>query len=232
MPALELMDSRDRETLRRMWEGLYLSGCCYHLAEALHRGLDWPIVGIVHEDGRIPHAGVRAPDGRLFDIRGHVTPEEFSAPFALTEAFELRHITSEDILGSVRPDEPACERGIRQARALAELLWPELPWRESSFAPMLAFTRELEALCRRHDYWIGGTNVFITAAAGETGYCLRTDPNPYVVRLERSYEPESGCLHTGHVPKLDGAFCPACGRPRVPWPVNDEALKGGRRDRS
>lgn len=48
-------DPEDVETLHALCLSTYLDGECYAFATALHEGLGWPIIGLMH-NGEIRHA--------------------------------------------------------------------------------------------------------------------------------------------------------------------------------
>ncbi len=140
----------DHELLRSLFRSTYLDGECYAFAIALHRGLNWPIVGLMKGDV-VWHAGVRSPDDRVHDIRGFLTEDEFGGHF-LSPPFTFHNVSESDLL-AIRP---VHDYTIKHARRLAEVLWPDLPWIESTASKITAFTDELEALCRKHGLWIRG----------------------------------------------------------------------------
>jgi len=136
------------QRLRDLYEGMFLHGSCYIFAIALHEGLGWPLVGLfVKKNGveLIDHAGVRSPDGRIFDVRGFVSEEEFGGPYT-NPPYDMREVSKEDLNRS--------EHFIRRARHIAEILHPELPWKETYVSGVTVFADELEALCRKHNKWI------------------------------------------------------------------------------
>lgn len=135
--------------LHSMYEDPFLHGECYAFAIALHQGLGWPLVGLM-EKGEAAHAGVRSPDGRIHDVRGFVSEEEFVRPFSSESPYDLQELLVEDLL-VIRP---VHENVIKRARQVAETLWPELPWRSASISEVAAFVDKLEALCREYDLWI------------------------------------------------------------------------------
>jgi hypothetical protein len=45
---------------------------------------------------------------------------------------------------------------IKRAWQLAEVMWPDLPWIDTTTAKVVAFADELEELCRKHGLWIYG----------------------------------------------------------------------------
>jgi len=142
------------QKLREIYEGLYLRGSCYAFAIALNEGLGWPIVGLFVkriEMELIDHAGVRAPDGKIFDVRGFISEEEFGNLYT-GPPYDLREITREHLDATSAAG--VGEYSLKRARQIAEILYPELPWRETRASLVTAFADELEALCRKHNKWI------------------------------------------------------------------------------
>lgn len=162
----------DRESLHDMCLSIFLDGECYAFAMALSQGLGWPMVGLM-QDEIVLHACVRSPDGRLHDVRGFVSEKEFAKPFR-KPPYELREITESDL----RAIRPVHVRAIAYTRRMAETIWPDLPWINSSAAKAIAFADELETLCRKHGFWITGgvpanpPRLFVTGD-DEGGYELR-----------------------------------------------------------
>lgn len=136
------------EMLHDMNKAIFFDGECYAFAIALHQGLGWPIVGLVL--GKvIRHAGVQSPDGTLRDVRGSLTEEEFGNYFS-SPPFDIQELRVDEL----RAVRPIHDRTIEKARQWAEVLWPDLPWLHSHTSKVLAFADELEALCRKHGFWI------------------------------------------------------------------------------
>ncbi|MBP9668952.1 MAG: hypothetical protein KBE09_01545 [Candidatus Pacebacteria bacterium] len=179
----------DHALLHDMYRHVYLNGECYAFAIALNDGLGWPMVGLMKGDV-IWHAGVRAPDGRIHDVRGFLSEETFASYF-LSPPFVLRTI-DETMMRNTRKID---EHTIRYARHLAETLWPELPWKETYAMKVHAFAEELEALSRKHGFWITGS---VPAQAprlykecgDEGGYrvCPTSDGLAYTVRRYLDFE--------------------------------------------
>ena len=173
MPTFVTMRPEDQKSLHLLWAPQYLHGFCYLFAEALHQGLGWPMLGIEGPGGTIPHAAVQCPDGRLFDARGYVTHEEFGRPFGFNlpdglsagKIMRLRQVTGTELAAFDEIPAEARERGIAQARVMAEMVWPDLPWLASIFAPASDFAAELEALCRKHGVWVCGQNLWLAPEA-------------------------------------------------------------------
>lgn len=141
----------DHEMLHDIYRQPFLEGECYAFAIALGQGLGWPMVGLM-KDNTIWHAGVRAPDGRIHDVRGFLTEEEFGGHF-LSPPFNIREIVADELYTT----RPVDEYTIKKARQLAEVLWPELPWVSTHALKVKAFADELEALSLKYGLWICGS---------------------------------------------------------------------------
>ena len=164
---------------QELCEGMYFEGECYAFAIALRQGLGWPIVGLMHK-GVVRHAVVRKPeDGTLFDARGPITEiEELGRPFQVPQPYELRELKEDDLL-AIRP---VHERSIARARDIAEKIWPDLPWNDSSLARARQFAQELEALSRKYDIWLRAPvpatpPILVVAEGDEGGYTLSPSLN-------------------------------------------------------
>lgn len=146
----------DRECLLRMCTGMFLEGQCYEFALALHRGLGWPIIGLIHQD-TIFHALVRDPEGNHWDSRGKLKDSEISAPFCVPSPPELREVTYKELL-SVREGNglTIVEHSIETASCFSQTLWPELPWKDTRASKIQHFLADLEELSRRYGIWIRG----------------------------------------------------------------------------
>jgi hypothetical protein len=162
-------------------EATYLDGQCYEFAVALHRGLNWDLVGLlqtVNDEVVVRHAAVRHPDGGFFDGRGKVSKREFVRPFGPGEIItfrlesELKHRTRS-----------ITERNITLAGNLAMSRWPELPWnKDTYFKKVMGFVDDLEQLCRHHGFWICGQYptswpMIVRGHDDEAGYALATVGN-------------------------------------------------------
>lgn len=145
------LSRQSRRVLRRAICPEYLNGECYAFAIALHRGLGWPIVGIMHGD--VPcHAGVRSPEGMIYDVRGPVSDEKFAEDInGLSRPFEIREITTEALLAQ----RPVSDGSIMCAARMAQVFWPNLGWKEDTqISRTRAFVEELERISRKHGVWI------------------------------------------------------------------------------
>jgi len=156
-----------------------ISGCldgeCYTLAIVLSRGLGLPMVGLMQGDV-IRHAVIRNPDGTFWDARGAVNEEELGKPFGISPPYDLKSITEEDLFAV----KPITQITIDFILGAAQAIWPSLPWRVQSLKDkVISFASELEALSRKHGFWIyGSTPTMLPAIAqgqgDEVGYQLST----------------------------------------------------------
>lgn len=150
--AFDPLDEESRKTLHDMSMGTYLDGECYAFAIALSDSLGWRIIGLA-EGYTIRHALVEQPDGHLRDVRGSFAKDDpqLGMPFGHTpNKYDLQIITASDL----RVRRPVGERHIRLARRLAEVIWPELPWKHSNQSRVQAFMDDLESISRKHRIWI------------------------------------------------------------------------------
>jgi hypothetical protein len=147
------LGKRNWKGLHEIYENGYLHGGCYEFAIALHQGLGWPLVGLFIQkyeaEWKIEHAGVRTPDGKVFDIRGPISEKTFGEPYTCPP-YDVREITIADLTAPA----PVSEHAIQKARCLGEMLWPGLPWRNSYLSELVAIVDELEAFSRKHNKWI------------------------------------------------------------------------------
>lgn len=184
-------DTEAWECLHDIAIARYLDGECYAFARALHEGLGWPLIGLMQGDV-IRHAMVREPGGLLRDVCGATTAEELCKTFGLPLPPVTREVRDFDL---IRAEEPA-ERiffMIRQARKMAEVLWPELPWRDSAAQCVAAFTDELESLCRKHRLWlrpmVPGSPMMISDEIGEErGYALTPTSDGTTFCIDRYFK--------------------------------------------
>jgi hypothetical protein len=80
----------------------------------------------------------------------------------------------------------------RGARKMAELLFPDLPWKDSEVLKIKAFVDELEALSRKHKRWIIGTvpgtlPLITDGEDDEGGYELGQTANGAMVTINRYF---------------------------------------------
>lgn len=173
---------------------LPIDGPCYEIAIALHRGLGWPLVGLLDKSSanqKWRHAAVRTPEGDLWDARGLITEKEFGKPFPEIELPYVIMDTSEDDLRSIRP---VHEAAIEMIAKVAEALWPELPWINGQQKRYKEFADELEALSRKYGLWIGGPvpgcppAIFPGDDGLEKGYLLQQTVGGIGFRIDRYFE--------------------------------------------
>jgi hypothetical protein len=149
------LKSLAKADLQRICDGIravHLDGECYALAIALHRGLGWPMLGLMHENV-IRHAVVSRPKSGFWDARGHISERRLGEPFGLQPPYTLRDITEDDL----RQQRPVHELGISRASKMAAIVWPHLPWKEGTLQKrVLAFLDDLEAVSRKHNLWVRG----------------------------------------------------------------------------
>ena len=156
--VIKRLEQEDLGFLHEMCRSIYLEGECYAFATALHRGLGWPMVGIMDfidstDKKVIRHVAVKSPDEILYDARGVVSDEELGVPFDLHSPYEMRTVTEDELVRD-RETAEVRERSIRMAQKFAETLWPNLPWKESFESRVKAFADALESLSREHELWI------------------------------------------------------------------------------
>jgi hypothetical protein len=137
----------------------------------------------------IDHAGVRSPDGRIFDIRGFVSEEEFASEYT-SPPYDIREVTSDGLSAFETTQRYAIER----ARRIAETLWPELPWKDTFASRVVTFADEFEALCRKHKLWIRGPfptqlPMLSVSEDDEGGYKLRPTVDGFTYTIDRYLVP-------------------------------------------
>lgn len=131
--------------------GATVNGNCYHFALAMHRALGWSLIGLIDE-GEIIHAGVKSPEGKIWDGRGEVSEDEFSQEF-VRPPFVIRGITERDLLrtGIIK------EHLVEIISKRAQLIWPNLPWKKETIqGKVYRFTQELAELSQKYGLWIAG----------------------------------------------------------------------------
>ncbi len=174
--SVELLPEDEKSFLQHLIEGTYLDGHCYEFAIALHRGLGWPMIGLMQSSGKskvIRHVVLKGPLGH-FDCRGYLNKKDAKKHSLLPSSYTLLPVT-EDMLRAVRPIN---ERDIDVARNKAETLWTSLPWRQRRIDKFVAFLTELEALCLKHGVWIRsggsiGRPIVEDIVGDETGFNVR-----------------------------------------------------------
>jgi hypothetical protein len=184
----------DRDFLKDCVLERFLSGECYACAQALHRGLGWPLVGLMQGEV-VFHALVRTPKGTYFDARGEVEEVNVAQPFGALKDFALQDIT-EAHLGLLKGESTYYRNtAILRARSLLEQLWPDLPWCDSEATRMALFADALEALCREHGVWIralspGAPPVLYVMDGDEEGYVLSPLVGTVGFMFDRTYTKE------------------------------------------
>lgn len=189
-------EPRDRENIFKANEGVFLRGSCYAFAIALHRGLGWPLVGMVKDffDGvetfgdAVWHAGVRDPKGNLWDVRGIVKEEDFGDPFGAEPPYVLKSVTEKEL----KENKAVGENEIYFAAKIAQALWPGLPWKKDTLkGRVAAFAEDLERISRKHKIWIRGAfpatlPVLAEGVGDEKGYKLELtdDGMSYTINRE------------------------------------------------
>ncbi|MDD4931282.1 MAG: hypothetical protein PHG66_04045 [Candidatus Colwellbacteria bacterium] len=125
-------------------------GQCYHLALAMHRDLDWTMIGIM--DGvNIIHVGVVSPEGDIWDGRGKVSEEKFAEPFKKDSNKIVIGINEADLIATGTVIEEMVKLYLEKSR----IIWPNLPWKTPSCLDrVVAFTEELESLSRKYRLWV------------------------------------------------------------------------------
>lgn len=146
---IKSLDTELEEFSKGIFFVMYTQGNCYDLAVALHRELEYSLLGIKDETGHICHAGVRLPSGDLFDIRGpQEDPDVFMEPFrGPNSKLEIVSITEKDLFDITHIHDESIEIASRRA----QMLWPELPWKKGCFRDRVyTFLKELGDLCEKH----------------------------------------------------------------------------------
>jgi hypothetical protein len=137
------------------------------------------------DNERIIHAGVKSPDGNIWDGRGEISEEDFMKPFAKGKNCIIHDIAEEDLFARSEIDKYT----IDFFRGKAQVVWPGLPWKDGKQRDrVVAFVEELEALSRKHKLWICGpvpamTPVMFEGYDDEIGYeiNLTYDGNTYTI---------------------------------------------------
>lgn len=154
-----------------------IHGNCYPVAIALHRGLNWPLIGLTNGEDII-HAGVRAPSGMPWDGRGEITEEEFRKPFSTLLSFTIQDISENDLFNK---SSPPIESWVELMLRRAQLAWPSLPWKiPTPQNRVMAFANELEELSRKHGFWVCGMTPTSLPVLFE---CQNSEASDYKVEL-------------------------------------------------
>jgi len=163
--------SEEAENIIKHFLSASVYGQCYCFAIALHRNLGWPIVGILKGENII-HAGVKSPEGKIWDGRGEVLEKEFFEPFKLLKKYPIINVKEERLIYTGKVSEELVELYKEKAQAV----WPDLPWKNQTYQQkVVAFTEELEALSRKYKLWITGPypakkSVILEGFDDEVGY--------------------------------------------------------------
>ena len=189
---IERLGKEADEFLRQMCKGIYLDGECYAFAIALHRRIGWPIVGLL-DDETVRHAVVSCDslhiDDEYFDARGGVVEVDLGRPFEMRPPYNLQYVTEEDLF-AIRPIQDA---SIHRAARMAELLWPDLPWKNSWVSKIRAFAEDLESVSRKHGLWIrtavpGSPPMLAEAGGDESGYLFRPTDDSMTYSVNRYFD--------------------------------------------
>lgn len=164
------------EFIRDLCRSMFLCGECYAFAVAVHRGLGWPMFGLMRNN-EIRHAFLcpaNVSSDVFFDARGYISEEKLGKPFGADQPYELRQIEEKDLYAK----RPILDNSIDKARQFAEIIWPNLPWKGDTRAnKILVFAEELEALSRKHGFWIRGafpgTPPLLAEGCGDESYSLK-----------------------------------------------------------
>ncbi len=179
MPVeMKILTEKSRALLHDLALGAYLDGECYAFAVAVSQGLGWPMLGLMAKD--VPrHVVLQTPvAGTYFDVRGMLSSEkEAAGPFGLELPLTIKPVTASDLC-RVRPIN---KFWVARTRRMAEMIWPNLPWKESLSEKVRAFLEGLEQLSTKHGLYI--RSMFPTAQpvlsesdSSEAGYvCEPTD---------------------------------------------------------
>lgn len=183
------LTGRRLEAALTLAERTFLDGECYAFALALHRGLGWPMVGLM--DGKVIRHAAAQPALRtlqLYDVRGvtNLFGEEFGRPFGIKPPYDLREVSEEDL----RAVRPIHERTIERAAYWAEVMWPHWPWKQGYAIRAKAFADDLEKLSRKHGLWIRSVTptlrpVLARSKGDELGYTISMTDGDTAFTIDR-----------------------------------------------
>lgn len=163
---------KDRSFIRNLIKAAYLDGECYAFAIAMHQNLGWAIHGLIVK-GEIRHVFVCDHQGVIYDARGKIERADLGKPFGVTEPYDIRVVTVEELQGV----HPVSDHAIELVARMAQALWPELPWKETAYISRIkAYFDAIEAVSREHGFWIYGVDKhpFIADGVGdEYGYAMQ-----------------------------------------------------------
>ncbi len=187
MITFEALSADDLGTLKAMCrEKGYLEGHCCEFAIAASRGLGWQLIALMNNQ-KVRHALVRSPDDQnmFFDSRGLISYQEIGEPFDIQPPYTLADITENDL--HIAAGQKIHDIPVVRALHVAELLWPDLPWKNSTKSRMEAFAIDLETICRKHGMWIRAPYpaiqpILARADGDEAGFVLipTIQPNTYL----------------------------------------------------
>jgi hypothetical protein len=191
------LNQRDRKFVHELAGGVYLDGECYAFAIALHRGLGFPMVGLVQDDGVVRHAAAYSSlNHKIYDVRGahEQDSEEFGRLFGFAPPYNLEQVTEERLL----KQRLVHERSIEKAAEFAEMLWPELPWQNSFADRVKAWAEDIEKISRKHGVFFRSPlptmRPIVSRMLGdEAGFVIEYGPQPGMFMIDRmlkGYEPD------------------------------------------
>lgn len=193
----------DKETvkfLQNLCEAIFLEGECYAFAIALHRGLGWPIFGLM-VNGKIRHAFLDPTntDGVFFDARGYISEEKLGIPFGIEQSYELSRVEEKDLYAT----RPIIDSFVYKARQFAEVIWTDLPWKGGVEADkILQFAKDLEELSQKHNIWIRsafpGTPSLLARGCGDENYSLKLMSDGFTYSIDRVIGDKVNVYHLGH----------------------------------
>jgi hypothetical protein len=165
-----------RSTLEDKCAGVYLQPECYAFAIALHRGIGWPIIAI-KVNGILQHAAVLQPDGSFRDARGVIEKKDegdFVAPFTGGAPYDIITVSEASLL-HVRP---VHDISIERASLMAEVIWPNLPWKMHTLQQRSRnFLNELGLLCEKYGVWIRSSvpnaGIVLENSHGDEGFAVQ-----------------------------------------------------------
>lgn len=149
MAKLKKLSQEDWAWMHGYYTGMYLHGHCFAFAIALNQSLGWQLVAL-YSKNTIIHVMVREPTGVLRDFRGIVKYDEIGKPYHMDPPYKLRKVSR----GELEKIEKQHAINLNRAQEIAEILWPDLPYRKRRNDKYLEFVKELEKLSKRTGVWI------------------------------------------------------------------------------
>ena len=135
--------------------------------------------------GTIAHVAVRMleknPGEDYVDARGPFPAEKFDITFRTPKPYTLREVTEKELeKESEGTGQYIHKSDIVWAEQIAQMLWPDLPWKNGPRERARAFAEELEVLSLKYNLWVCSpyptTEPFLTSGDGDTkGYVLTPD---------------------------------------------------------